>query len=645
MLLEDGEVRERGEGVTLRDILRKAEELKVDAIATDNVYELASSKEELIQLLRQMDHAPRLVQVTVIRGKVYKLESIAASLGLFSGRLSPIKAAEVCAKLAYMGVGSEVVLFEDETRIVISSSKSSKGGMSSDRYRRNAELLVLRLTREIASSLRRNAIDFDLYVKRSGQGLESSVFIVYAPRARLKGIVKNVKTHDVKVEIEPVTKREMEFVPLGLKPSPCRPPNRYMILGVDPGTCTGVAALSLDGRPLFVMSKRWLSRRELTSELTKYGKVALIATDVNPPPLYVKKLASALNAPLFIPSTSMSVEEKRELVASFISKYNLRVKIRDSHQRDALAAAIKAFRYYTPKFTQVDRELDALAMGIPRDEVKALVLKGYAIHDAIKRVSSRYLIPEHAHEVAVKRREDAVEALRRALETLERRLSQVLLEKEELKREKKVLEEEVNRLNLTLDRILKLQAAEVKRSRIYLALAENIKALDGEIKRLRRENEELKRREKHLIEVLERISRGEVVCLPISDKPLPVQLRRGCKVALIKGGRVDDELLSALKGEGVDVILTLSREMYSKIRVLAAQKGLTVACLEGIEREEMGNVVVVSRTALEEVIKEAIEKFEREHGERILERLRDIVEEYRRERVRAARLCSRRALE
>lgn len=511
VLLVNGEIKRKYDEITLRDLLNIVKKQKVDAIAVDNVFELAPTKEHIVELLKLLEFPPRIIEVTRIGDKRYKLESIASSLSLSKGRLSPIDAAEICAKLAFMGIGSEALFFEDETRIVISRGRSpTQGGMSKERYRRNVELLILRLTKEVKKILESKNIDYDLYVRKAVSGLESSLFIVYAPRSQLYGLIKKRKGYDIQVDIEPVSKSEIEFVPLSSIRKIKREPDRYIILGIDPGISTGVALLSLDGRIIDVFSRRWLSRRQLIKYLSNKGKVLVVATDVNPPSLYARKLASSLNAILFIPPKSLSIDEKREIVSNFISKAGSAIKIKDAHQRDALSAAIKALYFYKPKLEDVERELDKLELGLPSSEVKALVIRGNSVNDAIQKVSEKYFIPPPNRYVELKEKKD-VEGLYKALKRLEDVVVKLRIENKNLRIREKELVNEIREKEETIEKLLSFQGMEFRRSRHSLSLESQINALKEEVNNLLHDLETLRLIRDNLEKIIYDLLRGKLI--------------------------------------------------------------------------------------------------------------------------------------
>ena len=85
----------------------------------------------------------------------------------------------------------------------------------------------------------------------------------------------------------------------------------------------------------------------------------------------------AFNAVLFSPGADIPAEEKIALGREFGYK--------NDHQRDALAAASSAFKKYRNKFLQVERKAPP---EIDTDEVKALVVRGYSIENAIAELVS-----------------------------------------------------------------------------------------------------------------------------------------------------------------------------------------------------------------------------------------------------------------
>jgi len=143
----------------------------------------------------------------------------------------------------------------------------------------------------------------------------------------------------------------------------------YLIAGIDPGTTTGIAILDFDGELLSLFSSKDLSLDKVIKYLTGFGKVSLVAVDVKPAPSLVTRLATKLGSQLYVPEEPLHVSEKIELTRGN--------KTKNSHQRDALAAALTAHHKFKNKFMKID----SLGLG---DDVKDLVLHGISINDAVE---------------------------------------------------------------------------------------------------------------------------------------------------------------------------------------------------------------------------------------------------------------------
>ncbi len=118
---------------------------------------------------------------------------------------------------------------------------------------------------------------------------------------------------------------------------------KYIIVGIDPGTTTGVACLSLNGKLLKTVSYKNAGKERIIKIISELGRPVIIACDRIPIPSFVLSVKAKFNAKLF--AELLSNEEKENITR----KYNLKNK----HEKDALAAAIKAYNYYSSKIRNV----------------------------------------------------------------------------------------------------------------------------------------------------------------------------------------------------------------------------------------------------------------------------------------------------
>lgn len=124
---------------------------------------------------------------------------------------------------------------------------------------------------------------------------------------------------------------------------------RSLIIGIDPGTTLGYAILDLYGNLIKISSSKQIKLSSLIFEIKKYGLQAIIASDVTPPPKSIKGLAASFGAKLVYPKEKLRVEEKRDMVYTYLREAygeNWRniIDFGDRHQLDALCAAIISFR-------------------------------------------------------------------------------------------------------------------------------------------------------------------------------------------------------------------------------------------------------------------------------------------------------------
>ena len=133
------------------------------------------------------------------------------------------------------------------------------------------------------------------------------------------------------------------------------------MVGVDPGVYTALVILDLEGNVVAELVERDLGEKRAVEIILEHGKPVIIATDVCPPPFFVKKLASRFNAVLFYPKQSYSTQ--------------LKVKIgkhANPHLRDAFAAALKSLRKYENRFRSIDAHVKDREL---RDRMKENIIK------------------------------------------------------------------------------------------------------------------------------------------------------------------------------------------------------------------------------------------------------------------------------
>ena len=518
VIISGNKILKKEERVNIRELLRLVRSIKPKFLAIDNVFELASNKRELKRLLLLLSLHTSVVQVTKAGNKEIPILKLAENVGIkIDGKLTPSKTAEIAALLAIKGIGSIASVIENETEIIVARGRSpGSGGMSAKRFERNINLLILRKTKEIKSFLDKNNIDYDLFSNKGENGLKSSLFLVYAPRQRLYGVVREERGHDLRVILHPVIKKDIEFIPIN-KTTNKRKAIRPLILGIDPGIETGVAILNLSGEVLLLLSRRELSRNKLVDVISKYGIPVLVATDVNSPSDYVKKVASFFNAALFYPSKPLSVLDKRKIVQNYCNKYKS-IKVNTPHQRDALASAIKAFESLSNKFEKIEKETDKLNLSKQDiEEIKTMVIKGKTLKDAINEISQRNIqrktiIPKNI-TIQYKSNERILEDLKRKINKIKELENKIELLREENKKKDKRIKE----LEFFIKRSDEKTLEKIKKDKKIVTLTTKINMLKEEIQSLKEKYEEIKEKNTLLNKTLIKLFNKSALMIPIID--------------------------------------------------------------------------------------------------------------------------------
>jgi predicted RNase H-like nuclease (RuvC/YqgF family) len=633
-VLRDG-VLEKHEGIGVFKLLRLIEREKPEIVAVDNIHELAGDKRELILLLKKFPPHTKLVQVTGSE-RPEPLVRVAQRFGIAFDRLNPIEEAIAIAKLAALGIGYEVLVFEDRTIVKVSRARSlGKGGWSQNRYRRKVHGEVLQRVRGIEREIKDRGLKFELKVKRAYGGIASGEFIVEAKKAEVG--VREERCENVQVKVEAIERDGIKFNPL-------RNHNhrgRYIIVGVDPGTTTAIAVLDLNGNLKSIVSSRVFSFADIVEHISSSGDPLVIATDVTPTPMAVERIKRVFNAVLYTPARFISTEEKIYLAKRF--------GYANDHERDAIAAALLAFNSYKSKFTQIEKKAPA---SLNVEELKAMVVRGSSVDSAILQLdSSREVEALEAKHVEVERegegegeREKEREKvdvelkleLKRYMEQVERLKSFV----EELKAEVKSKDIEILSLKEQIEALKTAEAREIKKARAVEFRDREIARLKLEIAKLKEINSQLELRMNKLKEMKALEARGKAMPVKVistftRDAILQSEREFGIKKGDViyledasGGGSGTAELLIEKQIEAI----IASGEMSHIAREKFQEANIPVLSLDEVEVERAEGFAVVELEKLRAAILNYKARVEKLKEEKKLEMIESLVREYKAER-------------
>lgn len=134
-----------------------------------------------------------------------------------------------------------------------------------------------------------------------------------------------------------------------------------LVVGIDPGNTSAVAALNLEGELKLLESSREFPPREMIMALIKAGKPVVVGCDRAQMPSTVEKVASSLGAEKFEPEKDLDSERKESLGS----------KGRNSHEKDAIASARYAYNNLKRKISKIERVTEK------EDMQKSRVAKNY----------------------------------------------------------------------------------------------------------------------------------------------------------------------------------------------------------------------------------------------------------------------------
>jgi predicted RNase H-like nuclease (RuvC/YqgF family) len=497
-ILRNGEA-EHHRMVSIHKFLRMVWEEKPSLIAVDNIFELASDKHDLVSFLQKLPANTKLVQVT--GGETLEpLTKLAKQQGILFDRFDPCGEALACVRLARMGIGYEVSAFEDKTIIKVSRARSpGRGGWSQNRYRRKVHGYVRQKAREIEDYLdEESKIKGFAYMQNAVErfgGYSKSEFIVDAPRSQLH--IGSGKYGDVQVSVKSIERDALVFKPLKTRK------RDYIIVGIDPGTTTAVAVLTLEGELRMLHSSRTISIPEVIEMIAEQGRPLIIASDVFPAPNAVEKIRRAFSAVSGSPDDVFTAEDKIELATPYGYSNN--------HERDAIAAAVSVYRKNKNKFEQIKKKIPP---GVEADEVIAQVVRGKSIDAVISGLAKKEVNETEIETVPEKAKVEAAH-FKELIRKYEESLKEMKNYLDELRNELALKDNKIRELEELVDRQRTEVYNQLKKEQIVKIRDKEIKRLQSRISESRKLISELNRR----IHKLKHVRR-----LEISGRVLPVKI-------------------------------------------------------------------------------------------------------------------------
>lgn len=269
------------------------------------------------------------------------------------------------------------------------------------------------------------------------------------------------------------------------------------IIGIDPGTTTGLAFVSLTGKVRATLSERHFSSEMIVEEILERCHPLVVATDKQKVPSLVEEIATNFGCEIYSPDEDLSNTRKESLTEGY--------EFDNPHEMDALAAALVAYNSYKNKFKRIEKKMDNLNLSNLIPEIKELVIKG-EVNSIAQAIEITLSGPESGEvvEEKVEREETGIDISRDELENKLENQKQRLYK--EIK-DRRNLEEYVEKLREELDELesRKKELEEENKKLSSKAKADVVK--DEEFKRLKKKLQSNKNKSRKLSQVNEELSK------------------------------------------------------------------------------------------------------------------------------------------
>ncbi|MFX0061167.1 MAG: DUF460 domain-containing protein [Candidatus Hermodarchaeota archaeon] len=620
-MASDRTILEQRAKISFHDLLELVKREKPNFIAVDNIFELIPTSKLIYKLTARLASETKLLQVCGSPVTGYEKTSTLAKryLNYTSIKFTPLETSFIVASLAIQGIGFIVEPFEQEAKVTVTRQRRAKqGGMSQKRYNTNAEIAVKRGKRVLKDQLDNLSMDYDIYeypphravfyIRLEGQQIEE-----------IHRIAKELTTDMCRVQVIKVRKNQIEFIPL--KSPDTRKVGsakkiRNLIVGIDPGTTTGIAILDLNGHVLTTTSRREFSTAAILRFILEHGKAVVIASDVREPvPKTVEKLAKITVSVLISPRNPQTSQvEKRTFIAEYIHL------CRDSHSRDALFAALKAYNSVKTKLIRTKKVVfneypDLLPV---LDRIRADVLKNKSIENAINDANK--LLEKPAPDLAPVEEKSTLESLKYQKEIIKQNheIEELRLELEYYRENMKSIKRSYDRLSERYDRLKRQKSFELERDKRITEEKRRIAKLERKYAELEKQNYIQRQRILELQELRIEWEKGRWI--PLSGLPLFSEeeirrssIRPGSVVVIENPSGGGSKTASLLIDAGIRAVIIphgapeptdRAKTVFFEtgVPVIPMKIGKGIKALEIVKKEE--KIYIGEREVLESIIQE-----------------------------------------
>lgn len=299
-----------------------------------------------------------------------------------------------------------------------------------------------------------------------------------------------------------------------------------LLVGVDPGSTSAVAAIDLEGEIKLLESRKNFPKEEIIKSIIQVGKPVLVTSDKEKLPGTVDKISTSLGVRSFEPKNDLSQEKKKELGIG-----------ENSHECDASASCFYAKNMLNDKIKKINNIEDKYDQ--KKYKIAKKILKK---EDLVFKTSSQN---DEEREKKTANEKTGEENVDKEKKRLEKKIENLDEYSEELKTQLKTKESEIKRLNSKIKKLHKEERYKIrKEEEISRLRAENdkkqnkIQELEKEIKNLKSVNKSYKKaitqiyfEERELIPIVRKKIENTPEKIAIRDRALLEHFKeKECKI-------------------------------------------------------------------------------------------------------------------
>ena len=560
-----------------------------------------------------------------------------------------LETANLCARIVKRGFGFKLQNIDERFRIVVSRAMHpGKGGQSQQRYQRLLQVKVNDASNFIKERLDEEGIKYDLIEYKTDFGAKKVIFTVEELPEDLYRLIKNFgEKKYVKVKIIQQS-RKFIFVPLRKGGTQIVHSKRPLIVGIDPGINLGLAYLDLNGHIIYHKTHKEWGKSDILRHISQFGVPILLCSDVTPPPQMIEKISGIIKTPIYSPSKTITVEEKRNIVQNYLQSFKHLNDSgpRDTHERDALVAAILGYSHFKPKFEKLQQMFDKY--NLPKQyiaDAKILLINGHSIASAIEIIQKRFNADKQQttieEETKTSQKGENVDR-----EEYARKIRECKMEINRLEKDNQRLRLIINTLKDNITELETLLNKKSKEEYTKVLLNREIQKREDYIKRLTNEVEELKNRNKEFENTLKVFLNENI---NVSNENALIKVIQGFKINKLEeykkkfGIHKEDVIYIMGGGGGIESAKFLVKE---KIKALIIDKPIShiasnilhenkIPVLEYTQISPIqikGPFGLVNKQILLSKIKQSEVELENKQREKFVSALKGFIDAYRYER-------------